>query len=80
MFYLNPYTIRNLARSTGCSVVDCSRALKACDDKEGVAVEYLKLKSQPLVRKKIVNGKWVDWSEKDYVKEAKKRYFGTKQK
>lgn len=80
MSRVNPYVIRELARSTGCSVVDCSRALKVCDDKEGVAAEYLKLKSQPLVRKKLVKGRWVSWSEKDYVKEANERYFGTKQK
>lgn len=72
---MTPQTIRDLSRKTGFGVVDCNKALKMCNNNEGVAVEYLRLKSQPVVRQKLVKGRWVNWSDSDYVKEAKRQYF-----
>ena len=70
----NPQTIMTLRKITGCSLVDCKRALEACDYNEGVAFEYLRLKGTALNRKKCVCGRWMNWTEKDYVEEAKRIY------
>jgi translation elongation factor EF-Ts len=71
---VNPHTIMALRKATGCDLVACKQALDACDDKEGIAYEYLRLKSSAVKRQKNVRGKWVDWSENDYVNEANRLY------
>ena len=70
----NPYAIMALRKATGCDVVACKKALDACDYNEGVAFEYLRLKGTALNRQKCVHGKWMNWTEKDYVNEAKRIY------
>lgn len=70
---MNVMLVKDLARSTGCSVVDCNRALKVCGNDAVVAKEFLRLKSQAVVREKRIKGRWVKWSETDYVNEAKRR-------
>lgn len=70
---MTPQTIRDLSRKTGFGVVDCNRALKVCGNDAVVAKEFLRLKSQAVVREKRIKGRWVKWSETDYVNEAKRR-------
>jgi hypothetical protein len=47
------------------------RALDVCDGNIDVAFEYLKLRSQPLVRKKLTADGYAPWDTEDYVNAAK---------
>lgn len=67
--------IRRLKTSSGCGIAECKKALMLCNNREGVAFEYLRLKSSAVRRRKMVDGKLVSWSDDDYVSEAKRRYF-----
>ena len=69
----NPIILKTLRALTGCSLVECHEALKICKDNEHLAYEYLRLKSTAVKRMKLVKGKWVNWTEADYVKEAERQ-------
>ena len=68
------FAVKRLKEQSGCSLVDCKKALEVCEGLEGVAYEYLKLKSCAVARYRIVNFKKVPWKDKDYVEEAKRAY------
>lgn len=64
--------IKELSLNTGLNLFICKKAFELCNNDENVAYEYLRLKSQPVVRCKFVKSKKVRWSEEDYLKEAKR--------
>ncbi len=63
--------IKHLTEITGCGFYNCRKALELFEGNEKTAYEYLKLKSQPVVRYKIVNGKRIFWTNQDYINKAK---------
>ena len=62
--------LKRLREETGCSIIDCKKALDVCDSYE-MAYEYLRLKSQAVCRYKITNGKKEKWTDEDYIEKAR---------
>lgn len=64
--------ILSLKEKTGFGIFICKKALIFCDYQFDLAFNYLKLKSQPVVRYKISNNQKIKWNDFDYKKEALK--------
>jgi hypothetical protein len=64
------YSVRLLHTELGISLVECNNAMALCNGDYYVAKEYLKLKRNGKHEKRV-RGKWVPWTEKDYVEAAK---------
>lgn len=63
--------VKTLRRETGAGMRYCKRALELTNDDLEVAKAYIRLKSQPVSRKKTVKGgHMVPWDDADYLREA----------
>lgn len=65
--------IANLKNQTGCSLMDCKKALILCDNNIDIAYVYLMLKFSGVKRYKVVDGIKKSWTDTDYLQKAKKQ-------
>lgn len=63
--------VKYLFEITGCGLLNCKKALEVCGGDIPVAYEFLRLKSQPVVRYKQIGSEKIRWSEQDYINRAK---------
>lgn len=61
-----------LREQSGAGMKDCMKALTEAGGDIDIAYEYLKLLSQPVVRKIMVKGEFRPWQDEDYLAEARK--------
>lgn len=63
-------TVIELRNKTGNSLIQCKKALELFDNDIELAVEYLKIKSQAVCRRRPDG---TLWQEEDYINEVKRR-------
>ncbi len=68
---MNP--VKELRKMTGMDMKACRQAFITCGQDINLAYEYLKLKSQAVIRYKNVDGRKVPYTDSDYLALAKNK-------